>query len=89
MVTIFQRCSLQGFTDYHTTSLVGDKVSQKFISDNLYGRILTVSEEPHGIYTVWAYPDEYASEIDRVIKEVNNMLNSRIVIASKPKRKRI
>jgi hypothetical protein len=100
MVTIFERCSLQGFTDYPTTSLVGDKVSQKFISDNLHGRVLTESVEPHGTFEVWAYPDSYAPEIDKVIKEVNIMLNSRVVspsiypnntvlIEGKPKRKRI
>lgn len=80
MTTIYIRAADLGldYTDHNLLSRAGDLVSQKFVSNNLHGRVLFTQQEHSGEYKVWAYPDEYIPEIDAVLKQL-----------TKPKRKRI
>jgi hypothetical protein len=70
-MTVFERCKQRGYTDYITSSLAGELVARKFYSSQQFDRSLVRSEEPHGVFTVWNYPDWFAPFIDRAITEVN------------------
>lgn len=80
MTTIYIRTADLGldFKDHNLLSRAGDIVSQTFIEKNLHGRILFEQQELTGTFKVWAYPDEYTPEIDKVLKDL-----------TRPKRKRI
>jgi len=98
-VTVFQRCEAKGYTDYVTSSMVGQLMADWYTRDYLLAdnREKVESIEPHGTFTVWAYPDEHAPVIDRFIGQVNSILNKDLKLPSeqalidsvKPKRKRI
>ncbi len=93
MVTVFQRCQHHGYTDHITSSKAGELVAQRSWAVNVK-RTQVVSEEPHGTFYVWAYPDDFADEIDRAIKEVSASINKDVLTRKplkqdRPKRKRI
>lgn len=94
MVTVFSRCQHHGYTDYVTSSRVGNIIAQRFYVSRGPNTTRIESKEPHGTFMVWAYPDDFESEIDRAIKEVNAMIAKDALTRSpltkdRPKRKRI
>lgn len=99
MVTVFQRCSLKGYTDYPTTCMVGQLVAEDFIKHYPnHCRSLVQSTEPHGTFSVWSYPDSHSETIDEFIKKVNEIQRKDLKLPSEqalidsvqqPKRKRL
>lgn len=91
MVTVYERCCALDCPDPVITSMVGHIISNQFILKNLHGRHLLSQQEPTGLYAVWAYPDEYAPEIDHVIGSVRDALqrlSEKKIEPEKPKAKR-
>jgi len=80
MTTVFIRTIELGlnYRDTNLLSRAGEIVSQNFKEKNLYGRIPFDQIEFEKTVKVWAYPDQYAPEIDKVL-----------VSLTKPKRPRL
>ncbi len=80
MITIYLRVVELGLnsTDRQLLSKAGDLVSRNFIEKNLHGRVVVDQAEPDKVHRVWAYPDQYAPEIDKVL-----------ISLTKPKRPRL